>query len=228
MMAIEAENLHFCSHLVSVQLPALEPGQREIVGNIEEIATTGACLNLEEPLSAGLPLRLLCSDRGRTIELPGKVVDCLHDPCTGYYVHVEFDPGTIWSPEVFTPKHLIRSSALHSDHSEESSRSASCCDRGVCPKEVLSRLLEPEFPLTDRVRVVAQEVASLCGEMTESEAAACFGSLFGAGRECSLYTRFLEAYDKARQQGASASRAGPSRTDRGPRPNCRRYPWGFG
>lgn len=200
-MATESVNRHFCSNLVSVQLPAPDGGNREVVGNLEEISTSEACLNVEEPILVGFPLRMVCSDSRGTCELLGTVVGCRHDARTGYYVDIEFSPDSRWSPEVFAPKHMIRASALLSARSEEASPETDCCERGICPKEVISRLLEPEFPLSGRVHAVAREVAALCGELTEGDAAACFSSLFGAGPECCLFAEFREAYTEERRSG---------------------------
>lgn len=200
-MAIEEENRYFCSNLVSLQLPASGGGWRDLIGNLEEISSSSACVNVEEPIVVGLSLCMVCSHLHGTCEFPGQVVDCQHDARTGYYVHIEFSPGSRWSPEVYSPKHLIRANTLVSPHSGEPSPEVHCCDRGVCPGEVISRLLEPEFPLRGRVHAVAREVAALCGELTESDAVACFGSLFGAGPECILLAEFQKAYTKERRIG---------------------------
>jgi len=202
------ENLHFCSNLVTVHLPTQEGGARETVGNLEEISTTGACINLEEPVETGLPLRLVCSKAGQNVEFPGTVVECRHDARAGYYVSVVFNPGVHWSPEVYTPKHLVRGGSFLTAEAAISSAEGNCCERGICPKEVISRLIDPEFPLSRRVRAVAREVASLCGELTEDEAAHCFGSLFGAGAECRLFGEFQSAYRKARRKGPRPRRRG--------------------
>lgn len=201
-MATEADCRYLCSNLLSVHLPADGGGEREIVGNLEEIATLGAYLNVEEFLDVGLHLRLVCSNRQQNCELKGVVVDCNYDVSTGYYIDVKFSPGYRWSPELFKPKHLIRASTLLALPSGESSPEANCCERGTCPKDVISQLLQPEFPLTGRVRAVAREVAGLCGGMTESETVTCFGSLFGAGPECRLFTEFQHAYTSERLQGS--------------------------
>jgi hypothetical protein len=195
-MPNEAEDRYFCSNLITLQLPALESAEREVVGNLEEISTSKACVNVEEPIGEGLPLRLVCSTGAKACEFPGQAVECRHDVHTGYYVSVRFDPGVRWSPEVYAPKHLVRAGALLPAGPE-----ANCCDRGICPKEVISRLLEPEFPLTPRVRAVARAVAALCGELTKSDTANCFSSLFGAGSECRLFAEFEKAYVRERRRG---------------------------
>jgi len=184
-MATEAENRHFCSNLVTVMLAGGEGNGHTLDGNLEEISSSGACLNVEEPIATGIGLRVVCGDR----EFPGRVVECRHDAVTGYHVSVSFDDGVEWSPEIYRPAHMVRAEALLAGEAH----GEACCDRGVCPKEVIARLLEPEFPLRDRVRAVAREVTTLCGDLTEGDAAQCFGSLFGAGTECQLYAEFRTA-----------------------------------
>jgi hypothetical protein len=207
-MATTVESRYLCSNLVSVHLPVHSGGEREVVGNLEEIYPSGAYLNLEEPIDSGLPIRMVCSDLQATYEFKAVVAACHHDPATGYYIEVEFSPGFQWSPEVYMPKHVIRASSLLAGQSEDPALQHNCCDRGVCPKEVIARILQPESPLTGRVRAVAREVATLCGELTEDEAATCFGSLFGTGRECRLFAEFLEAYAEERRRGPRSRRKG--------------------
>ena len=205
-MATSAESRYLCSNLVSVHLPVHSGGEREVVGNLEEIYPSGAYLNMEEPIDSGLPLRMVCSDLHATCEFKAVVGGCHHDPTTGYYIEVEFSPGFQWSPEVYMPKHLIQASSLLAGQSENPALHRNCCDRGVCPTEVIARILQPESPLTLRVRAVAREVATLCGELTHNEAATCFGSLFGTGPECRLFAEFLEAYAEERRRGPRSRR----------------------
>lgn len=204
MIAMNAVDRHFCSHLVSLRLSSQTAGdQRELTANIEEIASTEVCLNLEEPLAPGLCLRIAASNGGATLYFSGTVVDCEEEPLTGFYVRVEFDPGCRWSPESFEPRHMIRADSVHTARTTATAAKPACCDRGICPRAVVSRILEPEFTLTDRVCAVAREVAALCGDLTEAESAACFGSLFGAGPECGLYSHFREAHAEERRRGTS-------------------------
>lgn len=202
MIALQAVDRHFCSQLVTLRLSSQEAGEgRELTANIEEIASTEVCLNLEQPLAPGLSLQIAVSGRGATLYFTGTVVDCEEEPLTGFYVRVEFDPDCRWSPEVFEPRHMVRADSVHSARTAATPAKPACCDRGICPRAVVSRILEPEFTLTDRVRAAAREVAALCGDLTEAESAACFGSLFGAGPECGLYSHFTEAHAEERRKG---------------------------
>ena len=197
-MATKGVNRHFCSNLVAVQL--LEHGDtiREVIGNLEEISTSGASVNVEQAVDTGLALRIICSGLYGTVEFLGQVVDSQHDAHTGYHLQIEFSPGSQWSPEVFRPKHMIRVSSLVPANSQQPSREASFCERGVCPQGVIARVLEPGIPLTHRIRTVAREVATLCGDLTPEEASVCFRTLFGACSECSLNDEFLKANNRKR------------------------------
>ncbi|WP_321472229.1 hypothetical protein [uncultured Paludibaculum sp.] len=201
-MNTEPADRYLCSNLVSIQLPASGGGDREVDGNLEEINASGAYVNVEEPIETKLPLRMVCADSHGKHEFGGVVTGSSRDPVAGYYLEMEFNPGTRWSPEIFRPNHLIRASAVLGLSSEEPPSRAACCDRGVCPKEVLSQLLEPQTPLTDRVRAIAQDVADLCGTLTDREAAKCFGTLFGAGPEGRLFAEFRKSYTRERRRSS--------------------------
>ncbi|MBN9661426.1 MAG: hypothetical protein J0H49_24740 [Acidobacteria bacterium] len=190
---------YLCSSLVSIQLPASGSGERKLEANLEEISPSGAYLNVEEPLQPPLKLRILCSDSKGEHRLDGVVTGSFEDPAAGYYIEVKFKSGTKWSPEVFQPNHLVRASAVLGMDPGETPVPSVGCDRGVCPKEVLSNLFDPQSPLTGRVRAVARQVASLCGAMTDKEAASCFATLFGAGPECRLFSEFKDSYTQGRK-----------------------------
>lgn len=198
-MMNEVANRHLCSNLVSIQLPASAGRNREVVGNLEEISPSGAYLNVEQPVATGLAVRMFCTDSQGAHEFKGAVLGCSHDPVTGYYIELRFRPGSEWSPEIFQPTHMLRADTVLGLSKDVPAPKPACCDRGVCPKEVLSQILEPESTLTGRVRAVAQEVAALCGGMTEKESVQCFGTLFGAGPDCRLYGEFKQSYAQERQ-----------------------------
>jgi hypothetical protein len=201
-MNVEAGTRYLCSNLVSVHLPEVNGGEREVVGNLEEIYPSGAYLNVEEPIEVGLPMRVVCCDIPVNYEMKGVSAGSHHDALTGYYIEVEFAPASQWSPKLFRPKHLMLARGLVAG--EQVPTELSCCDRGACPMEVVSRVLQPEGALAERVRNVAQRVAVNCGELTEDQAVQCFGALFGAGRDCRLFAEFQDAFLK--RHGAASSR----------------------
>jgi len=196
-MATEAENRYFCSNLVTVRLAEGEGTEHVLTGNLEEISTSGARLNVEEPVEYGQELRVVCAEDVEAWEFRGRVAKSDFDAQTGYHLSVDFDEGVEWAPGIYRPKHMMRADMLASDDEPE----VNCCERGVCPKEVIARVLEPELPMSDRVRAVGREVAALCGDLTENDAASCFGSLFGAGPGCRLFGEFRMAYAEQRRKG---------------------------
>lgn len=183
---------HLCSDLTTVHLRMPDGSKRELVGNLEEIDTTGACVQLEEPLEAETTLRFICTNCERPCEFNATVVSCHHQAGVGYYVDVRFTAGEEWSPERYRPNHL-----LHPGELLELESKPQCCDRGVCPKEEIACLLDPGVSLAQRVRDVGEEVAFLCSGLSDQEAGSCFESLFGAGTDCRLFHIFLSAYRRA-------------------------------
>ncbi|MGJ5819148.1 hypothetical protein [Paludibaculum fermentans] len=198
-MNSEPADRYLCSSLVSIHLPATGRRERKLDANLEEISASRAYLNVEEPLQPPLALRIICTDNKGKHRFDGVVTGSFSDPAAGCYIEVEFNPGTTWSPELFKPNHMVRASTILGMPSAEPPPRTVGCDRGVCPKEVLSGLFDPQAPLTGRVRAVAKQVASLCGAMTDKETVGCFETLFGAGAECRLFTEFQESYAQGRK-----------------------------
>lgn len=69
-----------------------------------------------------------------------------------------------------------------------------CCKGGDCRLVEFSKLADPDYPIGDRVRKAACEVAGTCGSLTTEELRSCFGKLFEAPVECSLCDDFVAAY----------------------------------
>jgi hypothetical protein len=90
-----------CAELVTVRIQD-GAGSREIVANLEDISTSGACLLLEATTEAGADVEMMCAK----CRLRGKVRYCsLSD--TGYDVGVAFDEKGSWDRKRFAPKHLL-------------------------------------------------------------------------------------------------------------------------
>jgi hypothetical protein len=85
-----------------------------------------------------------------------------------------------------------------------------CCSREICPQEVAAGVAAPGSSLVQRVREIAWDVASLCDDLSDERAAACFDSLFGSGPGCRLYHEFLYTY----RQAAAVTPRRRSRTTR--------------
>jgi hypothetical protein len=76
--------------------------KRRTTGLLEDISTSGACLQLEGPVPEGTELRW-CSD-GR--EFKGSVRYCVYLEI-GYFVGIQFAPNSKWSKRIYKPQHLL-------------------------------------------------------------------------------------------------------------------------
>jgi hypothetical protein len=88
---------YMCSHLVSFR-----SGARECVMNLEEIWETGALLESDEPVQAGIRAEM----RSETAFFAGDIVE-VEEHEFGWRLRMEFSPMTPWRPEVFRPGHLV-------------------------------------------------------------------------------------------------------------------------
>lgn len=91
-----------CADLVDVQWKDQTGRIRRGVANLEDISLSGACLQVEKPVALGSPFRIINSSG----TLEGKVKYCVFRDI-GYFLGVEFDPGTQWSKHQFKPQHLL-------------------------------------------------------------------------------------------------------------------------
>jgi len=100
-----AEARLLCSDLIKVRLEGATPA--ELMGNLEDISPSGACLQFEQPLAEGTRLTLHLGRR----RFKGQVKYCFHHEI-GYFAGVQFDPGYKWSRKVYEPKHLLDPTGL--------------------------------------------------------------------------------------------------------------------
>jgi hypothetical protein len=100
MIERRAELRLWCSDLIEVRLEGAEPA--ELTVNLEDISPSGACVQLEQPVTpgAGICLRL-----GRH-EFQARVVYCIHNEI-GYFAGLQFEGGQKWSRQIYEPKHLL-------------------------------------------------------------------------------------------------------------------------
>jgi hypothetical protein len=69
---------------------------------LEDIATQGACLQLDKPL----PLHTAITLQHGKGEMHGVVRYCVFREI-GYFVGIQFSPESAWSRSQFTPQHLL-------------------------------------------------------------------------------------------------------------------------
>jgi hypothetical protein len=90
-----------CAELLEVQWDD-GSGVRTGWANLEDISTSGACVQVDREVPVGAQLRIH-SDRAK---FEGKVRYCVFRE-TGYFVGLQFEPGNKWAREAFRPKHLL-------------------------------------------------------------------------------------------------------------------------
>src|SRR5258708_7719397 len=91
-----------CADLVDIQWRDPSGRSRRGVANLEDISLSGACLQVERPVALGSPLEISYPNGG----LSGKVKYCVFREI-GYFLGVEFEPGTRWSQSEFRPQHML-------------------------------------------------------------------------------------------------------------------------
>ena len=91
-----------CADLVDVQWKDQNGRTRRSVANLEDISLSGACLQVDRPLALGTPLHITYPSG----ELSGKVKYCVFREI-GYFLGIEFDPGSRWSQHEYRPQHLL-------------------------------------------------------------------------------------------------------------------------
>jgi hypothetical protein len=91
-----------CAELLDIRWKDKTGRGRRVVGNLEDISITGACLQLESPI----PLHMKVTLMHPTGDLTGVVRYCVFRDI-GYFVGVQFDPDVKWNPKNFRPQHLL-------------------------------------------------------------------------------------------------------------------------
>ena len=71
-------------------------------GLLEDICSSGACLQMETPVPLGVRIHWRCPDR----EFTGVVRYCVYREI-GYFLGVEFGADSRWSEKVYHPQHLL-------------------------------------------------------------------------------------------------------------------------
>lgn len=69
---------------------------------LEDISAAGACLQVESPVPLGAAIEW----RSPKQEFRGHVRYCVYQEI-GYFIGVEFEPGSKWSKKAFKPRHLL-------------------------------------------------------------------------------------------------------------------------
>jgi hypothetical protein len=91
-----------CADLVDVKWKDQTGRTRRGVANLEDISLSGACLQVDRPV----PLETKFCISYPSGELVGKVKYCVFREI-GYFLGIEFDPGSRWSQRHYRPQHLL-------------------------------------------------------------------------------------------------------------------------
>jgi hypothetical protein len=91
-----------CADVVEALWQDSDGNQQRVIALLEDISRSGACLQLDGPVSPGTPVRVVCNQ----LELVGRVRYCVFREI-GYFTGLEFDPGSQWSTRQFRPRHLL-------------------------------------------------------------------------------------------------------------------------
>jgi|SRR4051794_15661649 len=97
-----AETRLLCADLVDVNWKDKTGRTRRAVANLEDISGSGACLQVDTPV----PLQTVVKISFPRGELQGTVRYCVYRQI-GYFLGVEFEPGSRWSLRMFRPQHLL-------------------------------------------------------------------------------------------------------------------------
>jgi hypothetical protein len=96
-----------CADMVEVRWKDRSGGERGTTAILEDISSSGACLQMEEPIPLGVKIRW---DEPKQA-FQGYVRYCVYREI-GYFVGVEFDASFKWSKKAFKPQHLLDLHAL--------------------------------------------------------------------------------------------------------------------
>ena len=91
-----------CADMVEVTWTDTRGSNRNATALLEDISTSGACLQLEKPVPIGAEVRWQSPKRDFT----GRVRYCVYREI-GYFVGVEFQQTSKWSKKSYRPQHLL-------------------------------------------------------------------------------------------------------------------------
>jgi hypothetical protein len=91
-----------CADLVDVEWTDKTGRTRKTVANLEDISLSGACLQLDIAIPHHTNLRI-SYPKGKLV---GRVRYCVFREI-GYFLGVQFEPGSKWFQQNFEPLHLL-------------------------------------------------------------------------------------------------------------------------
>jgi hypothetical protein len=91
-----------CADMVELCWKDKSGRSKKSVANLEDIALSGACLQLDVPIPLQTAVRITHA-KG---ELAGRVKYCVFREI-GYFLGIEFDEDSRWSQKHFRPQHML-------------------------------------------------------------------------------------------------------------------------
>jgi hypothetical protein len=91
-----------CADMVEVCWKERSGKLHKATALLEDISSSGACLQFESPVPLGVEMRWVVPRK----EFKGSVRYCVYREI-GYFVGVEFAPSSRWSKASFTPQHML-------------------------------------------------------------------------------------------------------------------------
>lgn len=91
-----------CSNLLDVEWTDDKGRHRKSTGNLEDISLSGACVQVERPIPLNTHVRI-AHPQGN---FKGTVRYCIFRDL-GYFLGIEFEPGSKWTQGQFRPQHML-------------------------------------------------------------------------------------------------------------------------
>jgi hypothetical protein len=91
-----------CADMVEVCWKDQAGRKRRVMGLLEDISQSGACVQLE----TAVPLGVLIHWESPKRQFTGRVQYCVYREI-GYFIGVEFDSTSKWSKRAYKPQHLL-------------------------------------------------------------------------------------------------------------------------
>lgn len=91
-----------CADLVNVQWRDDKDRTHRAVANLEDISLMGACLQLDQPIPLNTMVKIVVPNG----QMMGHCRYCVYREI-GYFIGIEFEPGTNWSRRNFKPQHMF-------------------------------------------------------------------------------------------------------------------------
>jgi hypothetical protein len=95
---------HLCSELVTISTGESSDRLQTVIGNLEEIGEWKARLLVDRPMTTGTGVVVNAGGNS----LKGSVRSWTYEPDLGYFVDVQLNRESRWSPKSFRPQHLLR------------------------------------------------------------------------------------------------------------------------